>query len=300
MDAHDFHEKMMLIDTELAKKGVPVHERAFQAFPIAAPDYNGPLMGYGMDRSAYGEYEGPNLLEKIHNWYKQAYGKRASVSRDMGRIPVIIREDIYLIRIPLVYEISEINVLPLISGLTPAMARRLSASGIDEIRDKFNEGYKLVREFEDLYSQVGAEESNGVEKKGNPFLDSAMQDKDAAVACLDEEEEIDTNASVFHSLQLAEEMLKAVLFHLSDRSEEDINNKYRQGITDIYEAVSNYAKIPAPVSSEVNHISQYDISIRDSNDQVSDSDAVEAYWAGLRIGGFCATLLSKLSNEKRG
>lgn len=297
MDAHEFNEKMKLIDEELVKKGVPVHERAFQAFPIAAPDYNGPLMGYGIDRSAYGEYEGPNLLEKIHNWYKQVYGKRASVSRDLGRIPVIIREDIYLIRIPLVYEISEINILPLISGLTPAMARRLSSSGFDEIRDKFNEGYKLVREFEDLYSQVGAEEMNGAERKGNPFLDSAMRDKDAAAACLDEEEEIDTNGSVFHSLQLAEKMLKAVLFHLSDMSEEDISKKSKQGITDIYEEVSNYAKIPAPVSSEISRISQYKTDIRDSNDQVSNSDAVEAYWAGLRIGGFCATLLSK---EKRG
>ena len=131
---------MLLIDEELAKKGVPVYERPFQAFTLAAPDYNGPLMGCGIDTSEYGEYEGPNLLGKIHNWYKQVYGKRINAARDLGRIPIIIREEIYLVRIPLVYTTPEINILPFVSGLTPAVARRLSDKDLDEIHNKFMEG----------------------------------------------------------------------------------------------------------------------------------------------------------------
>lgn len=290
MTADDFHEKMRLIDAELSQKGVPVYERSFQAFPIAAPDYNGPLMSSGIDSSEYGEYEGPNLLGKIHNWYKQIYGKRASAARDLGRIPIIIKDDTYLVRLPLVYEIPEINILPFVDGLTPAVARRLSAAELNEIRNKFIEGYTLTRKFEDLYSQLEAEETNGTKRKSDPFLDSAMQDKDAAVDCLDEE--LDTNGAVFHSQQLTEKMLNAVLFHFNGMSEEDINKKYKHRIIDIYKAISGYAKFPARIISELNFISRYKLSIKDAKRQVSSSDAVKAFWSGLRIGGFCATLLS--------
>ena len=221
MTADVFHEKMKLIDAELSQKGVPVYERPFQAFPIAAPDYNGPLMGCGIDTSEYGEYEGPNLLGKIHNWYKQVYGKRINAARDLGRIPIIIREEIYLVRIPLVYTTPEINILPFVSGLTPGVARRLSDKDLDEIHNKFMEGYSLAQEFEDLDFRLAAEGKN------NPFLDSAMEDKDAATACLDEE--MDTNGAVFHSQQLAEKMLKAVLFHLANLSEEEITQNTDTG-----------------------------------------------------------------------
>lgn len=282
--ADEFQKKMRLIDEELSQKGVPVYERPFQAFPIAAPDYNGPLMGCGIDTSEYGQYEGPNLLGKIHNWYKQMYGKRASAARDLGRIPIIIKEQIYLVRIPLVYETSAINILPFIEGLTPAVARRLSDTELDEIHNKFIEGYSLAQEFEDLDSQLAAEGKN------NPFLESAMQDMDAAVDCLDEE--IDTNGAVFHSKQLAEKMLKAVLFSLANLSEEEITQKYGHRTADIYKDVSSYAKSPARISSEVDYISRYKKDIRDSECQVSDSDAVNAFWSGFRIGGFCAALLS--------
>ncbi len=284
----EFHEKMLSIDKELAKKGVPVYERAFQAFPIAAPDYRGPLMGAGIDRSTYGEYEGPNLLDKIHNWYKQVYGKRASAARDLGKVPIIIRDEIYLVRIPLVYATPEINILPFIEGLTPRAARRLSVAELDEIQNKFTEGYSLEQEFEDLYSPLDTE--NGAKIKNNPFLDSALQDRDAAVDCLDKG--IDTNGAVFYSQQLAEKMLKAVLFHLANMSEEEITQKYGHSIADIYKDVTNYAESPVRISSEINYISQYEMDIRDSDSQVSDSDAVKAFWAGFRIGGFCAALLS--------
>ena len=290
LTAGAFHEKMLMTDAELANKEVPVHERPFQAFHLAAPDYSGPLMSSGLDPSEYGEYEGPNLLAKIHNWYKQVYGKRTSAARDLGRIPITIKDDIYLVRLPLVYETPEINVLPFVDGLTPAVARRLSLAELNEIRNKFIEGYTLTRKFEDLYSQSEAEETNGTKRKSNPFLDSAMQDKDAAVDCLGEE--LDTNSAVFHSQQLAEKMFNAVLFHFAGMSEEDINKKYKHRIIDIYKAISGYAKFPARIISELNFISRYKMSIKDAKRQVSSSDAVKAFWSGLRIGGFCASLLS--------
>ncbi|MEN6622895.1 MAG: HEPN domain-containing protein [Smithella sp.] len=285
MDDQNFQEKMLTIDAELAGKKVPVHERAFQAFSIAAPDYKGPLMSYELDRSTFGEYEGPNLLEKINNWYKRTYGKRAYVARDLGKIPIIVKEEIYLLRIPLVSEPSEVNVLPLISGLTPTMAYRLTPAELNDIQNYFIEGYSLLQKFEDLFSFPEADCSK---KKDNPFLDLAIEDKDEVVDCL--EGPFDTNGAVFHSRQFAEKMLKTVLFHAAGLSEDEII-KYKHRIIDIYEEVSQYAKFPAEIVSEINYISQFNIDIRDSDDFVPNSDAVRAFWAGLRIGAFCAALL---------
>ncbi len=285
MDSQEFHKKMLSIDAELAGKKIPVHERAFQAFSIIAPDYKGPLMIYELDRSAYGEYEGPNLLEKINSWYKQAYGRRAYATRDLGKIAIIIKEEICLVRIPLIYEPNEINVLSLISGLTPAMAYRLTPVELDEIRNQFMEGFSSLQKFEDLYS---FQETDGAKKRNNPFLDSAIEEKDEAIDCL--EGPIDTNGAVFHSRQLAEKMLKASLFHLSGKSEEEII-KYKHKIVDIYEEISRYAEFPAEMVFELNYISQYTMDVRFSDSPISNSDTVKAFWSGLRIGAFCATLL---------
>lgn len=289
MDLNDFQEKMLSIDMELAGKKVPVHERAFQAFSIAAPDYKGPLMVYELDRSAYGEYEGPNLLEKINNWYKKAYGKRACAARYLGKIPIIVKEEICLLRIPLVSEPSEVNVLPLVSGLTPVMVYRLTPAELDEIRNQFIEGFSLLQKFEDLFSSL---EADGSKRKDNPFLDFAMEAKDDAVDCL--EGPFDTNEAIFHSRRLAENMLKAALFHAAGLSEEEII-KYKHRIFDIYGEVSRYAKFPDELVTEISFITQYNIDTRESDDYALNSDAVSVFWSALRIGAFCATLLLSAS-----
>lgn len=295
MNKVEFQEKMQLIDEELVEKEVPIHARAFHAFPIAAPNYNGPLLGYGIDCSAYGEYEGPNLLDKINNWYEQIYGERIYAPTDRGKVPIILKQEIYLIRIPLVYGSPKIEVLPLVNGLTPVMASHLTAEEIGEIQQSFIEGYSLVYEFEDLFSQLDAEERNNAKRKDNPFLDSAIRDKDTAADCL--EASLDTNGAVFHSQQLAEKMLKAVLSYLANMSEDDIRKKYNHRITDIYKDVCAHANEAFHLSSEVNQIAQYKMDIRYTSNRISKSDAVNAYWAGLRIGGLCATLLS--GHERR-
>lgn len=289
MDKIEFKDRMYLIDKELSDKGVPIHARAFHAFPLLTPDYNRPLLGHGIDLSAFGEYEGPNLLEKIGAWFQEIYGDRIYAPTDRGKVPILIKQEIYLIRIPLVYGAPEIEILPLVIGLTPAMAKNLSTAELNELQKRFIEGYGLTYEFEDLSSQMDAEERNGTKIKDNLFLMSALRDKDTAADCL--EGSVDTNGAVFHSQQLAEKMLKAVLFNVGV-SEEDIRRKYNHRINDIFKDVSNSNAAPCVVDSAVKLISQYKMDIRYSVGHLPKSESVEAFWAGLRIGGWCATLLS--------
>lgn len=290
MDRNEFLDRMPSIDKELVGKGIPVHARAFHAFPLLAPTYNGPLLGYGIDRSLYGEYEGPNLLERTNTWYREQYGDRFNAPTDRGIVPVLLRQEIYLIRVPLVYGAPEIQILPLVNGLTPAMARSLSKDELDEIQRRFVEGYGLTYEFEDLMSQLDAEARNGSPRKDNPFLSSALRDKDTAADCL--EGAIDTNGAVFHSQQLAEKMLKAVMFNSAGMSEEDIRKKYNHRIPDVYRDVASSNAASAQVASAVQQISTYKMDIRYTSDHVPKDEAVGAFWSGLRVGGWCATLLS--------
>jgi HEPN domain-containing protein len=290
MDANDFLERMQAIDDELAKKEVPIHARAFHAFPLFAPNYNGPLLGYGIDHSAFGDYEGPNLLEKINNWYKQVYAERFNAPTDRGKVPVVLKREIYLIRIPLVYGTPKIEILPLVNGLTQSMAKHLSTAELNEIQQRFIEGYSLVYEFEDLRSQIDAGNRNGAKRNDNPFLDSALRDMGTAFDCL--EGAVDTNGAVFHSQQLAEKMLKAVLFHSENMTEEEIRKKYNHRILDIYNDVCSLAKHAVHVDSEVKNIAKYKMDIRYTSTVVEKGEAVSAYWSGLRIGGLCATLIS--------
>ena len=290
MDRDEFLERMPLIDMELADKGVPIHARAFHAFPLLAPNYNGPLLGFGIDRRHYGEYEGPNLLENTNTWYREQYGDRFNAPTDRGKVPVFLRQEIYLIRVPLVYGSPEIQILPLVNGLTPAMANSLSQDELDEIQRHFVEGYGLTYEFEDLMSQLEAEARNSAPRKDDPFLASAVRDKDTAADCL--EGGVDTNGAVFHSQQLAEKMLKAVIFNSTGMSEEDIRKKYNHRILDVYRDVANHNPPSAEVASAIQKISTYKMDIRYTTNHIPKSEAVAAFWSGLRVGGWCATLLS--------
>jgi HEPN domain-containing protein len=290
MDRDEFLERMALIDSELANKGTPIHARAFHAFPLLSPDYNGPLLGGGIDGSHYDEYEGPNLLEKTNTWYREQYGDRFNAPTDRGKVPVLLRQEIYLIRVPLVYGSPKIQILPLVNGLTQAMARSLSQKELDEIQRCFVEGYGLTYEFEDLVSELDAKARNNTPRKDNPFLARAVRDKDTAADCL--EGAIDTNGAIFHSQQLAEKMLKAVIFNSTEMCEEDIRKKYNHRIPDVYRDVANSNAPSAEVSPAIQKIATYKMDIRYTSEHLPKSEAVAAFWSGLRVGGWCATLLS--------
>jgi HEPN domain-containing protein len=290
MNREEFLEQIPLIDTELADRKIPIHARAFHAFHLLAPNYNGPLLGVGINESHYGEYEGPNLLKKTNTWFREQYGDRFNAPTDRGKVPVLLRQEIYLIRVPLVFGSPDIQILPLVNGLTQAMARSLSENELDEIQNSFVEGYRLTYEFEDLMQPLKAKISSNTPRKSNPFLASALRDKDTAADCL--EGGIDTNGAVFHSQQLAEKMLKAVIFNSTNMSEEEIRKKYNHRILDVYREVANNNTPSAEVASVIQKISAYKMDIRYTSNHIPKSEAVSAFWSGLRVGGWCATLLS--------
>src|SRR5690554_6790773 len=101
MDQREFLALMEEVDNELAAGGIAVHARAFHALPSLIGNYEGPIFPTNdEDAARYSAFEGPNLLRSISDWYIHRYGDRAKMPTDLGKVPVTIRGQIYLVRIP--------------------------------------------------------------------------------------------------------------------------------------------------------------------------------------------------------
>jgi len=144
MNESEFLQRMELADQELAQNRVPIHARMFRAFQLLTPDYAGPLIGYSVRHEEYPAFVGPNLLDKIDAWYKERYGKRACMPWILGKVPIILRHEIYLVRVPLALGEPEINILPLIEGLEPELTQSLTPQELSSVRTTFIRGYNLV------------------------------------------------------------------------------------------------------------------------------------------------------------
>lgn len=63
MNQEEFEKRMQEIDTQLIKKGIPVQARRLPALKLFCP--NSSFSFSPLDKKYFGEFEGPNLFEKI-------------------------------------------------------------------------------------------------------------------------------------------------------------------------------------------------------------------------------------------
>ena len=184
MNESEFLQRMELADQELAQNQVPIHARTFRVFRLLAPDYTGPLIGYSVRSEEYPEFVGPNLLDKIDDWYSQRYGVRACMPWVVGRVPIILRREIYLIRIPRAYGEPEVKILPLIEGLTLGLTQPLTPYERDYIRNIFTMGWALVYEMDDLEQFLRGPLAHAVSAEAVQMAQSAKEDRDTMMRCL--------------------------------------------------------------------------------------------------------------------
>ena len=74
MTETDFLEAMETVDVALGAEGVPIPGRFLTAFQRMAPNYQGAVLGAGVNPDAHPPYEGPRLLRDISDWYQRRYG----------------------------------------------------------------------------------------------------------------------------------------------------------------------------------------------------------------------------------
>jgi HEPN domain-containing protein len=292
MNESEFLRRMEQVDQELVQNRVPIHARTFRAFRLLAPDYAGPLIGYSVRSEEYPEFVGPNLLDKIDDWYRERYGVRACMPWVVGRVPIILRREIYLIRIPRAYGEPEVKILPLIEGLTLGLTQSLTPYERDCIRNIFTMGWALVYEIDDLEQFLrGPLAHAAVSAEAVQMAQTAKEDRDTMMRCLSGQ--LDTNNSCFHAQQHAEKMLKAFLLAKTVYTAEQLRRKQLgHNLGAIFEACVQSSTIFLDIITDVGLLNNITMDIRYLTPRVSPEIAVETFWASTRIGGLCASQIS--------
>src|SRR5690554_4709421 len=116
MEREEFLRKMELIEEKLRTKNMDISHRVLEAFIEFEKDYEGVLWGPSVEvlKRLHKPFEGVNLFEEIKKWYSLRYGEKFNMQTDVGEIPVFIRGEIFMIKIPLVYGAPQIDVLRLV------------------------------------------------------------------------------------------------------------------------------------------------------------------------------------------
>ncbi len=287
MNHAEFLRLIEKTDEKLAQQNLPVYARLFAAFRAMAGDYDGPIGGYGINPRDFPEYVGPNLIEKINDWYRDRYGEKFNLPGVLGSIPFLVRGQVFTAQIPLVYGQPKVNLLTLIDEMTESMQRSLTREELQYYTERWAIGYELVYEMEDM---LGSGDLSRYTPAAAELIRKAIEDRDDAVDCL-RGPHPRTNISCFHSQQHAEKMLKAVLIEKAGMTS-TIVRKIGHKINDLVTECLRVTAAFMNVQTDTALLSNIPMDIRYEVAAVDRSVAVETYFAALRVGGLCATQIS--------
>jgi hypothetical protein len=287
MNHAEFLRLIEKTDQKLAQQNVPVYVRLFAAFRAMAGDYDGPIGGYGINPRDFPEYVGPNLIEKINDWYRDRYGEKFNLPSALGRIPFLVRGQVFTAQIPLAYGQPKVNPLTFIDEMTESMQRSLTREELKYYTERWITGYELIYEMDDM---LGSGDLSRYTAATAELIRKAIEDRDNAVDCL-QGSHPRTNISCFHSQQHAEKMLKAVLIEKAGMTStlvKKIGHKINDLVTECLRVTSAFMN----VQTDAALLANIPMDIRYEVAAVDSLVAVETYFAALRVGGLCATQIS--------
>ena len=286
MNKEEFESKILVADRDLRKQGFSVDQRAHKMFDVLSPNSSFLFLSeWERRRVPETEYSGQDLYDKIQSWYIVHYGDRSQMYIRLRTIPVILLDDVYFFRIPLVYGTQAVKPLELIDGFTPLTASLLSEAEISRCIEMFQEGYRLSLSIDNMHTCLRG--SNSSSRAGSdPFIVSAARDREIATRSLTSP--YDCNNSIFHSQQFAEKILKSLLFIVEGLDEDKIRSKYGHKITKLWTRAKTGRHGCDGIDGSIRTVSQIDMSVRYSFEDRSIEDAVKIFWDALRIAAFCA------------
>lgn len=302
MTREEFIERIKKADAKLSAEGVPVHQRTFlKAYQLVRNpgEFNIPLFGM-VNKSLYPDYVGANLIDRINEWYKDNYGDKVYPKLDPGAVPVIIRNELYQMRIPMVFgEDVPFDPLSEIIGLTETMRNSLDAQEVSRLDSLYREGYALIYEMEDVRMLLfDPEHDPKTFSEAERIIDKAFEDRDTSIRCLSGVD-VDTNGASFHSQQLAEKMLKGLLLIKNICTSEELKSKYGHKLQKLFERCQDTWPKLNSVRSDIALLSNISMDIRYSQDKVRIQEAYEYVWASLRVSGVAACLITDSNRRRR-
>ena len=204
----------------------------------------------------------------------------------LGRIPFLIRGQVFTARIPLAYAWS-VDPLKFIDEMTEGMKRSLTPNEIKYYAKYWVMGYELIYEMENM---LGSGNLTQYTPEAAELIRKAIEDRDEAVDCL-QGPRPRTNISCFHSQQHAEKMMKAVLIEKAGITLTTVK-KFRHRINDLLADCLKVTSDFVNVQVDTALLSNIQMDIRYEVAPAGSSVAVETYFAALRVGGLCAAQIS--------
>jgi hypothetical protein len=264
LDLHLTH-----MDLELNSQGLPLRFRALQCFKsLHGPVPDGPL------REA--------LFEPILVWFSTRYGDRVNWDGVIGRVPVILRGDVYLVQVPLVKEDAIINFTDRFEGLAPNVAESLLREEFEELGRKVG-GATLA--FMKLYNlSVDDHFLDDVERA---MVWRALFDLESASHCL--KLSGDTQKAVFEAHAAAEKFLKVGL----KRSGSNLNlQKLGHKLNTIFKELVQIEPRYIWMKSSIDSLQAFapNMQIRYQMVPRTIEDAVSSFHAALHVCGTMAQM----------
>lgn len=296
MDDEEFGKRMPIVDEELKKRGLLPHQRPWHAIDLVSPGFSGIVLGASADlvAASSGPYEGPNLFRAICRWYNDMYGDRMKGIGPISRVPILIRSEIYMATVPLVFGRCEIAVQKLLKDVTPVLFDDLSDHELADVCIHWREGFELEYEIWVMHGPDYLPLNSMLKNPGvEELMQSALQDRDAAVDALGKPNRFPT--ALFHSQQLAEKSLKAVLRSIGMGEERlrEIGHK----LSKLYEKCSPISSIFGMITKEVEALSLIGMNVRYDNPTVSPLQAASVYWAGLRVCALSTCVICRINRR---
>lgn len=294
-----FLDRMEAIDEELVRKGIPVFQRLIPAFHILAPSYSGEVFTSPAAAARFPDYVGPRLVKRISEWYSARYGARNHLPSVLARVPILIKGQVYLARIPLIYGAPGLglgDVLGLIEGMTPSMAAALSHEEGVAVMEAWCEGFDRIYEIDDLRSMPTGSASPETLATARSFFDSALLDREAAARAF-ESPRGDLPTACFHAQQLAEKILKSFALLKGLASEETLKSKIGHKLKKLATLCETASPEFASVAKDVALLDDVPMDVRYTPAPMRPEEAAEKVWAALRIAGFTACQI--LGKERR-
>lgn len=287
MTNEEFLKIIEEIDAKLSKSQVPVYQRGFLVYSeIERITGDRAFMTDALGIN-YPPYVGSNLMRSISEWYSKRWGRKTYLPTTIGKIPILLRGELFISRIPLVFGVDvAIPILKTIDDMTDDLAHSLTEVEINEIKSAFHDGYNLIYEINDMAGVLGLNSTQNLDSELHTLFQNAIEDCNKAVQCLIER--LDTNGSRFHSQQFAEKMLKGYIKNAGGK----IGNTHKLK-EKIFKKCMGIDNSFSEIEAEVDSLSTIDMSIRYDAPKSSLETAYKNFWNSLRIGGFCASKVSR-------
>ncbi len=284
MNEIEFLKKLELIDAELAGKQVLVTARLFFCTLISGDPQHPPVFG-------------SNLHKHINEWYEKRYGEECYIHGYVGKVPIIIRKKIYLLRIPSAFGTIEVSALSLIERLSEDMRKSLSEGEVNAIGKAFEAAFDLICKTKGLEAKLKHENPSSFSRDTHAMLYHAIEDCDTAINHLSSPFAINTNMACFYAQQYAEKMLKSFLMWKGVVTDDESLKNLGRDLIIIFNKCREISSQFISIGNDIVLLNNVPLDIRYTIFGAAPEVAVETIWSALRVGGFCACELSGLAES---